>query len=171
MAISPARTPQYQYDFPSAALKQGGNWIGNTGFGYGDSDLIAYSEKLALLFTEALGRDIQDSGDIYIGPTIGELLARAKREYIRTAGPGSFGVYDEKVLEEMTLYGLPFIRVKVPNPTDAPYLGSFDPAAKPVPGNIQRYRRTTRTFTRMITVTIDPRTSRSTLWAAISCRA
>ena len=33
-------TPQYQYDFPSAALKQGGNWIGNTGFGYGDSDLI-----------------------------------------------------------------------------------------------------------------------------------
>ena len=52
-------TPQYQYDFPSAALKQGGNWIGNTGFGYGDSDLIAYSEKLALLLTKALGRNIE----------------------------------------------------------------------------------------------------------------
>ena len=54
-----AATPQYQYDFPSAALKQGGNWIGNSGFGYGDSDLIAYSEKLALLLTKALGRNMR----------------------------------------------------------------------------------------------------------------
>jgi hypothetical protein len=111
--------PSYQYDFPSAALKQGGNWVGNTGFGYGDSDLVAYSEKLAVLFTQALGRDIENDG--YLGAAIGESLARAKREYLRQAGPGSFGVYDEKALLEMTLYGLPFIRVKVPNPTPAPY--------------------------------------------------
>ncbi|HEU5098836.1 MAG TPA: hypothetical protein VFU22_07455, partial [Roseiflexaceae bacterium] len=151
-------TPQYQYDFASAALKQGGNWIGNTGFGYGDSDLIAYSEKLALLLTKALGRDVEVldpfSGlPVYVGATVGESLAWAKREYVRTAGPGSFGVYDEKVLEETTLYGLPFIRVKVPNPNNDPYLGAFDPAARPVPENI-RITTADPTFTRTITVTI-----------------
>ena len=40
---------KYRADFAEAILKQGGNWIGNTGYGYGDSDLVGYSERLALL--------------------------------------------------------------------------------------------------------------------------
>ena len=96
-------------------LKQGGNWIGNTGYGYGDSDRIGYSERLALLFTKQIGRDVRN-GDTYIGATIGDSLARAKRRYVLSNGPGGFSVYDEKIIEEMTLYGLPFIRVKVPTP-------------------------------------------------------
>ena len=92
---------------------------------------------------------------VYTGPTIGESLAWAKREYLRTAGPGSFGVYDEKVLEEMTLYGLPFIRVKVPSPNNDPYLGVFDPAARPVPENIRTLiSPADPTFTRIVTMTI-----------------
>ena len=126
-------TPQYQYDFPSASLKQDGNWIGNTGFGYGDSDLIAYSEQLALLFTKAIGREVRDDSDRLYRPD-DRRIARARQARVhRTAGPGSFSVYDEKVMEEMTLYGLPFIRVKVPSPNNDPYLGAFDPAARPVP--------------------------------------
>ncbi|MEP7188757.1 MAG: hypothetical protein ABI901_06190, partial [Roseiflexaceae bacterium] len=80
--------------------------------------------------------------------------AWAKREYLRTAGPGSFGVYDEKVLEELTLYGLPFIHVNVPSPNNNPYLGAFDPAARPVPDNIRTLLTPTGTFTRTVTITI-----------------
>jgi hypothetical protein len=148
----------YQFDFPSAVLKQGGNWVGNTGFGYGDSDLVAYSEKLAVLFTKALGRNITNTDSTYLGAPLGESLMRAKREYLRQAGPGSFSIYDEKALLEMTLYGLPFIRVKVPNPTPAPYIsnfqGSFDPPSQPVdPGVLADLSAARPTFTRLITLT------------------
>ncbi|HEX9369796.1 MAG TPA: tetratricopeptide repeat protein, partial [Roseiflexaceae bacterium] len=152
--LSSDSTYGYKVDFPSAALKQGGNWIGNTGFGYGDSDLIAYSEKLAVQFTRAIGRKVVDANNNYLGPTIGESLARAKRDYVRTAGPGSFGPYDEKVIEEWTLYGLPFIRVKVPSPTPPPYPGGlFDPASVPVPDQTKAsLGPNSPTFTRLITV-------------------
>jgi hypothetical protein len=44
-------------------------------------------------------------------------------------------VYDEKALLEMTLYGLPFINVQVPNPTRAAELsqGGSEPQAQPRP--------------------------------------
>ena len=60
-AINGGAPALYSADFPQAVLKQGGNWIGNTGYGYGDSDLIGYSERLALLFTKQLGRDVRRS--------------------------------------------------------------------------------------------------------------
>src|SRR4029079_2918662 len=106
----------YRADFPQAVLKQGGNWIGNTGYGYGDSDLIGYSERLALLFTKQIGRDLSVGNLPYTGAPIGDSLARAKRGYVLSTAPGGFTVYDEKVIEEMTLSGLPFVRVKVPAP-------------------------------------------------------
>jgi hypothetical protein len=114
------QSPLYRADFAQAVLKQGGNWIGNTGFGIGDTETIGYSERLSTKLTEALGRRIADASDHYIGAPIGEALARAKRQYILTNGPAGFSVYDEKVLTEMTMYGLPFIRVKVPHPTPLP---------------------------------------------------
>src|SRR5262249_19702899 len=61
----------YSADFPQAVLKQGGNWIGNTGYGYGDSDLIGYSERLSVLFTKQIGRDDR-TGNTYIGASIGD---------------------------------------------------------------------------------------------------
>ena len=114
----------YQSSWPEAILKQGGNWIGNTGYGYGDSDVIGYSERLSVLFTEAIGRDLGVGDAIY--PEIGESLALAKRRYLELAGPGSFSAFDEKVLNVWTLYGLPFIKVRVPTP--------FDPRVAPVSG-------------------------------------
>jgi hypothetical protein len=146
--IHATASSKYRADFAEAVLKQGGNWIGNTGYGYGDSDLVAYSERLSLLFTEAIGRDIR-SGQTYTGPTIGESLVRAKHEYVQNAGPGGFSVFDEKVISQMTLYGLPFIRVRVPNPT-APVGGSFDSLPRSIPGALQG---NSGTFTRLITFT------------------
>jgi hypothetical protein len=116
--------PAFQADFPQVVLKQGGNWIGNTGYGIGDTELIGYSEKLSLKFTEAIGRDITDplATDPYVGAPIGRSLASAKIQYLRSAGSNTFSIYDEKILSEMTLYGLPFIRVKVPRPLPPPDL-------------------------------------------------
>jgi hypothetical protein len=116
--------PEFQVDFPQAVLKQGGNWIGNTGYGIGDTELIGYSEKLSLKFTEAIGREITDTlaTDSYVGAPIGLSLASAKIQYLRSAGSNTFSVYDEKILAEMTLYGLPFIRVRVPQPLSPPDL-------------------------------------------------
>jgi hypothetical protein len=146
-----AAASKYSADFPSAFVKQNGNWIGNTGFGYGDSDLIGYSERLALLFTKAIGRKMLNGAGAYAGPTIGESLVRAKREYIKNSGPGSFSVYDEKVIEQLTLYGLPFIRVKVPNPYLPPFPGNaFDQQPEPVP---LEQRNNSGTITRIITFT------------------
>ncbi|HEX9442429.1 MAG TPA: hypothetical protein VF909_22265, partial [Roseiflexaceae bacterium] len=147
------RKPQYQADFANAVLKQGGNLIGNTGFGYGDSDLVGYSERLALLFTNEIGRNIQGGGasPYYIGAPIGDSLARAKRAYVQASAPGSFSVYDEKVIEEMTLYGVPFIRVQVPNPSAPTYGGFFDPQPKPIPAGTPV--NSNGVFTRIVTFT------------------
>ena len=142
----------YRADFPQALIKQGGNWIGNTGFGYGDSDLIGYSEKLADLFTVAIGRPVFNPNDEYVGVPIGAALARAKREYVKATGVSAFSVYDEKVIAEATLYGFPFIRVSVPTPVapSSQLIGSYDPPAQAVPDRI-----TTPVFTRLITFTND----------------
>jgi hypothetical protein len=107
-------------DFPQAYIHQNGSWVGNTGFGYGDSDLVAYTEKLMLNFTEELGRRWTYDGGAganYIGMPVGQALVRAKRAYLREAAAGTFSVYDEKVLLQSTLYGVPMIRNVVSNST------------------------------------------------------
>jgi hypothetical protein len=148
----------YQADWPAAALKQGGNWIGTTGYGYGDSDLIGYSERLSLLFTKEIGRDTRNQAGGYDGAPIGESLARAKRVYLQTSAPGSFSAFDEKALLEWTLYGLPFIRVTVPNPSNPTYGGFFDPQPKKIPTDPPPPRLAPGVFTRLITFTntFDP---------------
>jgi len=104
---------RYAADFASAVLKQGGNWIGNTGYGYADSQVVGYGERLAVLFTEELGR----RGGVGEGTSVGGALARAKSRYVAERGVGNFSVSDEKVISGWTLYGLPFIRVLTPKPT------------------------------------------------------
>jgi hypothetical protein len=126
LAPDPADPFFYKADFPQAFMAQGGNWIGNTGYGYGDADLVGYSERLSLFFTRELGRNItapdeedsDDDGDveeqIYVGQSIGTALVEAKQDYISNAT--YLDVHDIKSLMVMTLYGLPFIRVQVPEP-------------------------------------------------------
>ena len=47
---------------------------------------------------------------------VGLALTRAKKQYLGEAATGGFGTYDEKVMIESTLYGLPMYRVSVPDP-------------------------------------------------------
>jgi hypothetical protein len=104
----------YQADFPQAMLKQGAVYVGNTGYGYGSLDGIDYSERLADLFYEEIGRDVRGARNLYVGAEIGRALMIAKQRYLRNAT--SLSVYDAKALQVMTLFGLPFTRVKVPLP-------------------------------------------------------
>ena len=139
--------PFYSADFPQSVLKQGGNWIGNTGYAYGDTELVAFSERLSVLFTRAIGRTIPATAlpGKDLGAPIGESLARAKWDYL-PKGSGGFNVYDEKVVEQMTLYGLPFIRVKVLKPTPPP-------PPPPSPQEWESKIDTTGLLTRVITIT------------------
>ncbi len=73
--------------------------IANTGFGYGDSDVVAYSEDLNARFAANLAD----------GMTAGEALTLAKQEF--QGDLGIVGVYDEKAMAELTLYGLPMVAV------------------------------------------------------------
>jgi hypothetical protein len=105
-------------DWAQAFLSRNATFLGNTGYGYGDSDLIAYSERLMTNFVGKLG-------DWSEGPqTVGRALMRAKQLYFNKVAAGSFGNYDEKALEEMTLYGLPMLRVNLPLTTTTPFGGA-----------------------------------------------
>jgi hypothetical protein len=89
-------------------------WIANTGYGYGMDDAVTNSELLMLYFTENLGAESVVS--------IGQALVDAKQRYVGNAPAGGFGIYDEKILIEATLYGLPMTTVSVPSPQ--PILGA-----------------------------------------------
>jgi Tol biopolymer transport system component len=111
-------------------------YAGNLGYGYGDTVTVAYSEALNIRLAQGL-RD---------GLPIGEALVEAKQGYL--ANLGLVGVYDEKAMSELALYGLPMWSLAgatppVP-PTDPPLPAgvtrlSTDP--DPVTGlMVDRYR-------------------------------
>jgi hypothetical protein len=84
-------------------------YIAQTGFGYGDTETTALTERLLRLFAQKL-----NSGNT----SIGEQWIEALKSYYLTAG--AYDVFDEKVMIEATFFGLPFYR--------------FDPTAiTPVP--------------------------------------
>jgi hypothetical protein len=66
-----------------------------TGYGLGDTVAVAYSEKLQSYFAQRLDGSL----------STGRALAFAKQDYY--AALGTLSVYDPKVVNEATLYGLP----------------------------------------------------------------
>ncbi len=124
--IAPTNFPRdfYAADFAQAFNRHAGNWIGNTGYGYGTLDGVDYSERLAALLSQELARNEvrtdpgSDTGVSYVGRSIGDALVTAKQRYLRTAI--GLNEYDYKILSITTLYGLPWKRVFVPNPLTAP---------------------------------------------------
>jgi hypothetical protein len=109
-------------DFAQALAGEGAWWLANTGYGYGMDDSVAFSERLYYLFTQKLSSDSQ--------MPVGEALRWAKNHYLGSVPSGGFGTYDEKIMIEATLYGLPMYRVSVPNPISLTAL-----AAPPVSAN------------------------------------
>jgi uncharacterized repeat protein (TIGR01451 family) len=95
----PGSPPNPALDWPQALAKRNGQLVANTGFGYGDTTRLAYSERLMKLFSSHLDGAY----------TIGDALMVAKGEYV-----GELGVYstvDFKSLQESTLYGLPMLEI------------------------------------------------------------
>jgi Tol biopolymer transport system component len=95
----------------SQAYARGGAivYMGNTGYGLGDTAAVLYSEKLNVLFANRLDGSM----------TVGQALAFAKQEYAST--PTQSG-YHSKVIDEATMMGLPMYSV-----------GSGTPPAPPQP--------------------------------------
>ncbi|MFV9503056.1 MAG: peptidase [Oscillochloridaceae bacterium umkhey_bin13] len=130
--INPAN---YQADFPQAFNAHGGNWIGNTGYGYGTADGVDYSERLAVLLTEELARVERGFDGLSAYSSVGDALVLAKQRYVRNAT--SLSEYDYKTLSIMTLYGLPYMRVaftnQLPPPPEDPQLDGSVPVESPAP--------------------------------------
>jgi Tol biopolymer transport system component len=94
-------TPSASRDWAQSFAGSGAAaFAGNTGFGFGDTEVRAYGEELNRIFARNMA-----SGRM----TFGEALSAAKQEYL--ASLGVVGVYDEKTAAEFTLFGLPMWRL------------------------------------------------------------
>jgi uncharacterized delta-60 repeat protein len=91
------------------ASKAGGAYVGQTGYGVGLDATIALSERILSGFAKNLA-----SGTM----TAGQALAFSKQSYLGSLGV--YGVYDEKVLTEATMFGLPMWRLGNAAPAPAP---------------------------------------------------
>jgi Tol biopolymer transport system component len=116
-------------DWPQTfAGKGAAAYAGNLGYGYGDTVTVAYSEALNV----RLARGLRD------GLPIGEALVQAKQGYL--AGLGIVGVYDEKAMSELALYGLPMWSLD----------GATPPATPPLPDGVTRLSTDTDPITGLV---------------------
>ena len=92
-------------DWAQAFAQKKATLIAGTGYQYGDTDFIEYSERLYLNFT----RQLRTGNGVV---SVGEALARAKLGYL-AATPDLRGIH-EKALLEATLFGLPMLGVNMP---------------------------------------------------------
>lgn len=107
-------------DFPEALSgEQHATYMANTGYGWG-GDGIAFSEEVMHNVTQELLRGTAS--------TPGRALMQAKQRYAAD-NPG-LGGYHEKVLMQVTLYGLPMYQIQTP--------AAFPPAADRSVPNEQR---------------------------------
>ncbi|HET8752328.1 MAG TPA: choice-of-anchor Q domain-containing protein [Gaiellaceae bacterium] len=86
-------------DWPQYFAEHNTGFVGNTGFGLGNTDSVAFSEELMGYFAGELGGSV----------TLGQALAQAKEQYYLSRV--AFSNYDEKTLSEAELYGLPMYGV------------------------------------------------------------
>ncbi len=93
-------------DWPQAFASKGATLIAGTGYQYGDTDFIKYSEQLYLNFSQQL---LMGSGPV----PLGQALVKAKQQYLANT-PVMRGI-DQKAVLESTLFGLPMISVNMPN--------------------------------------------------------
>lgn len=103
-----------QPDWGQAFSRKLTTWISGTGYQYGDTDFIEYTERLHLEIVRELRRGT--------GPvTIGGAMVRAKNRYLAET-PTMRGIH-EKTLLQVALYGLPMVKLNLPGtrlPATAP---------------------------------------------------
>jgi hypothetical protein len=100
-------------DWAQLVAGSGGSYVGNTGYGYGDTLSVALSERIMALYAERLDGNA----------TVGRALTDAKQVYLGQLG--AYSNYDEKAMMQTTFYGLPMYRI---GPPTAPPLPTPPPA-------------------------------------------
>ena len=84
-------------DWAQSFAEEGALWLGNTGYGYGDTEIVALSESLSAAFAARVGT-----------MTTGEAWVGAKQELASTLF--ALDPYNEKIMQEFVFYGLPMYR-------------------------------------------------------------
>ena len=118
-------------DWTKAFAEKGATLIAGTGYQYGDTDFLAYSQRLYADFARELR--------VGNGPVaVGSALVAAKAQYLADAS--SLGGIDLKSLAESTLYGLPMLSVDLPagriaQPTTTSIVDSTSPFTT-APGSV-----------------------------------
>ena len=92
-------------DWAQAFAAKGAVLIGGTGYQYGDTDFIEYSERLYVEFSRELRRG---TGAV----SVGDALVRAKQVYL--ADTANMRPIHEKALLISTLFGLPMLTIDMP---------------------------------------------------------
>ena len=95
----------FEPDWAQALAQKGATIIAGTGYQYGDTDFIEYSERLYVEFSRQLR---MGTGPV----SIGEALVRAKQIYL--AGTPQLRGIHEKAYLEATMFGLPMLSVDMP---------------------------------------------------------
>lgn len=85
-------------DWAQVLSSNGASLLGNSGFGYGDTDTVALSELLMATFADQLRKTA----------SVGEALVLSKQLYLQ--GTALIMPYDQKILQISTMYGLPMFR-------------------------------------------------------------
>ncbi|HET7035952.1 MAG TPA: choice-of-anchor Q domain-containing protein, partial [Thermomicrobiaceae bacterium] len=120
----PGVTPEP--DWAQAAASRGVTLIAGTGYQYGDTDFIKYSEELYLNFATQLRAG---SGPM----PLGQALVAAKVQFLGQTMQRS-GI-DQKALLEATLYGLPMLSVNMPGQRGTSPVPSIVSSTSPVSGS------------------------------------
>jgi hypothetical protein len=105
-------------DWPQYFAQHSTGFVGNTGYGLGDTDSVAFSEELMADLAGNLGGSL----------TLGQALLQAKQQYYLSRV--AFSNYDQKTLSEAELYGLPMYGVGSA-PRSLLAAGPSSPAAAP----------------------------------------
>ena len=109
-------------DWAEAFAAKGATLVAGTGYQYGDTDFLEYSERLYALFARELRRG---SGAV----SVGEALARAKQQYLAST-PELRPLHYKSVLIS-TVFGLPMLSIDMPGEriADDPATATVVPAA------------------------------------------
>ena len=120
----------FEPDWAQAFARKGATLVAGTGYQYGDTEFLEYSERLYLYFAQHLR---QGSGPV----PVGKALTAAKQEYL-SGTPVLRGIHEKAVLEA-TIFGLPMYSVDMPGartppPSDTPAAMTTVPVEPASPG-------------------------------------
>ena len=107
LTVGGIRTNDWAQSFAGA----GAVFAGNTGFGYGDTAIVAATEDLMLRF----------AGNLDGTMTVGEAMSLAKQRYISATRVG-MTPFDEKVVAQVVMYGMPQYRIGSVTPEEPTFV-------------------------------------------------